>query len=74
MAGSGSTLEGPRRSGGVPVRWFCKLFSRSTILWGGYNLVRVFLGLLLLTAAGLKAHQLLSAPPTALGCLSRGGS
>jgi hypothetical protein len=33
---------------------------------GGYNLLRIFLGLLLLTAAGLKAHQLATQP--LLGC------
>ena len=62
MAGGGTNASMAADSARGPVRWFCKLFTRSTILWGGYNLVRVFLGLLLLTAAGLKAHQLLSAP------------
>jgi hypothetical protein len=30
--------------------------------WGGYGLVRAALGLILLVAAGLKAHQLATDP------------
>ncbi len=59
MARSAQTLRWLRIPGGTPVHWFREFLSRSTIFrGGGYNLLRIFLAVLLLTAAALKGHQL----------------
>ena len=37
---------------------------------GGYDVLRIVLGILLLAAAGLKAHQLITDPPIGAGLLA----
>ncbi len=73
MAGGGQTLRSPRIPGGAPVRWFRRHFSRSTIFRGGaYNLLRILLGLLLLSATGFKAHQPATEPALGSALLNSG--